>query len=150
MSGVPFRFRLERVRALRERKEQLAKTELANAMRRLSESEDRLRAADERLAHAREQQRSATGAATSGAEMSARQAYLERAEALRRRGAQEMTHSESEVDDRHARLGHAAQERQMLERLKERRRGEHTRELARRDANALDEMAIERFRRSAA
>jgi len=149
--SVPFRFRLERVRALRERKEELARVELAEAMSRLTDSEDRMRAADERLAQAREDHRSAAGTgATSGADMRASQAYLERIEQQRSRGAQEMRRSRSEVDDRNVLLGRARQEHEMLERLKERQRGEHLREIARREVKALDELAIERFRRSAA
>ena len=149
--SVPFRFRLERVRALRERKEDLARVELAQAVSKLSESEDRLRAANERLARAREDHRSAaaTGEA-SGADMRAHQAYLEHIEQQRSRGAQEIRRSQSEVADRDRLLGRARQEHEMLERLKERQRGEHVRDLARREVKALDELAIERFRRSAA
>jgi flagellar export protein FliJ len=51
---------------------------------------------------------------------------------------------------RDAELVTAASEHEMLERLRERRRGEHIREAARRELGALDEIAAARFRRSSA
>lgn len=120
-------------------------------MGRLTINEDRLRAADARLAQAREDQRAASaGGALSGPDLLAQQAYLERVEEQRSDGAREMRRSESEVEDRNVVLSRAAQEHEMLKRLKERHRGEHQREQARRENKALDEIAIERFRRHAA
>ncbi|HEY1687865.1 MAG TPA: flagellar export protein FliJ [Solirubrobacteraceae bacterium] len=152
MTGSPFRFRLERVRALRERKEDLAKQELALALGRLSDSEGALHAASERLAQAQQERRSATTAADtfSGADLRAGQAFLERVEHQRSTGVEALKRSELEVVDRGAALSKAAQEHQMLERLKQRQRDEHMRELARREGAMLDEIAIDRFRRSTA
>jgi hypothetical protein len=80
-----FRFRLERVRAVRERKEKLAQRELADALTRRSSSVSELRSAEDRLEHAREEQRSvaAQHGALSGDDLLSRQAFLERAEAQR-------------------------------------------------------------------
>jgi flagellar FliJ protein len=151
MLGAPFRFRLERVRALRERKEYLAKRELAQALEQLSHTEDRLRAADAWLAKALEEHRSAASqGALSGPDLLAGQAFLERAEHQQRLGAHEVRRSEREVADRGVALGQAAQEHKMLERLKQRHRAEHLRERARREGEQLDEIAIERFRKRAA
>lgn len=152
MIGSPFRFRLERVRALRERKEDLAKQELALALGRLSDSEGAVHAASERLARAQQERRSAATAngACSGADLLAGQAFLERVEHQRSAGVEALERSELEVADRGAALSRAAQEHQMLERLKQRHHNEHMRELARREGAMLDEIAIDRFRRSTA
>lgn len=150
--GSPFRFRLERVRALRERREDLARQELADAVTRLAGSRDRLRAVEERLEQLRAEQREATGLAqtVSASDLCARQAFVEHVEAQRAGGVHEMTRHEAAVAERGNELGRAARERQTLERLRDRQRGEHEREMRRREDLALDEIALERFRRSAA
>lgn len=150
--GSSFRFRLERVRALRERREDLARQELARAHARLAGSQDRLRAVEHRLEQLRAEQRAASDAtgAVSAAELSARQAFVEHVETQRASGIHECSRDEAAVADRSSELGHAARDRQMLERLRERQRAEHERELGRREGLVLDEIAIDRFRRSAA
>ena len=55
--STTFRFRLERVRALRERREDLARQELAKAVTRLAGSRERLQAVDEQLERVRAEQR---------------------------------------------------------------------------------------------
>jgi len=150
--GSSFRFRLERVRALRERREDLARQELAKAMTRLAGSQDRLRAVEDRLEQLRTEQRAATGTtgAVSAAELRARQAYVEHVEAQRAGGAHELSRHEAAVAERGSELGLAARERQTLERLRDRQRTEHEREANRREGLVLDEIALDRFRRSAA
>jgi flagellar protein FliJ len=150
--GPSFRFRLERVRALRERTEDLARQDLARAIARLTSSQDRLRAVDAHLEEIRTKQRLATGEAVTvnGAELVAHQAFVEHIEAQRTMGMRELERHESDVADCDAELGNAAREHQMLERLKERRRSEHEREAARRESNLLDELASDRSRRSVA
>jgi flagellar FliJ protein len=151
MSDSSFRFRLERVRALRERKEEMAQQELADAMNRLSASEQRLREVDDRLAQAHEGQRGAGAqGALSAEDLIANQAFVERVEQQRRHGVRETRRSAGEVADRGAALRAAAKEHQMLERLKERHRDAHVREMARREGELLDEIALDRFRRSVA
>jgi flagellar export protein FliJ len=56
----------------------------------------------------------------------------------------------AEVAAPDAELATAASEHEMLNRLRERRRGEHVREADRREQNALDEIAVTRFRRKLA
>ena len=149
MTGSAFRFRLERVRAVRERKEKLAQRELANAISRHSSSVTELRTADARLEHAREQQRSVVEeTAVSATDMLARQTFLERVEAQRRLRARELEQRETELAQRDAELATAASEHEMLIRLRERHRGEHEREAARVEQGALDEIAVTRFGRS--
>lgn len=151
MDASEFRFRLERVRALRERNADLAKQELAAALGKLSDSEDRLRTVGARLEQAQREQRSASDSRSfNGADLCASQAFLERVEAQRSAGVEDLRRSEGEVANRGAALSEAAQEHKMLERLKQRHRAEHVRELARRERATLDEIAIERFRRSTA
>jgi flagellar FliJ protein len=151
-TGSSFRFRLERVRALRERREDVARQELAKALERRTGSQTRLDAVDAHLARALAEQRVATSASTSvdAAELRDRQAFVERIEAQRVSDALELRRHEADVAARDSELGEAAREHRMLERLKERQLAEHDREAGRREGIALDEIAIDRFRRSAA
>ena len=150
MDAHVFRFRLERVRAVRERKETIAKQELASAISRRSSTEAELKAVDAHLEQAHVEQRTicAAAGAVSAAELQARQAFLERVEEQRRFHAGELQRREAEVIDSDAKLVTAASEHEMLNRLRERHRGEHDREAARLEQGALDEMAVVRFRRS--
>lgn len=151
-SGPSFQFRLERVRSLRERRENLARQALADALTEMSCSRERLRSVDADLESARLRQRQSAGrpAPLSGAELQANQAFVERVEAQRREGLREVRRHEAQVADRDAALGRAAREREMLERLRERQLEAHRQESLRRESNALDEIAIDRFRRSVA
>jgi flagellar export protein FliJ len=152
VNGPSFRFRLERVRALRERKEKLAQQELASSLSRLSDTRDQLHCADAELERARAEQRSAaTAPGTVGAEeLRSRQAFLERVEQRRSEHVQDMSVGEADVAERNAELVVAAGEHEMLKRLRTRRRSEHERETAQRENKALDEMAAMRTRRSLA
>ncbi|MDO8184488.1 flagellar export protein FliJ [Conexibacter sp. JD483] len=145
-----FTFRLERVRALRERSEDLAKQELAGAMTRRGACEARLRETGVELDAARDKQRDLNAGATSAQDLIARQLYLERVERNRTLGQQELVASEAEVENRRGLLVEAARDRQALERLKERRRLDHARELARVEGAAMDEIALTLHRRRAA
>lgn len=152
MTGPSFRFRLERVRAVRERTEQLAQRELADAISRHTSTVAELRTADADLEHARAEQRTVAGQprTVDATELVAGQAFLERVEAQRRMRAREVEQREAEVAERDAELATAASEHEMLNRLRERRRGEHVREADRREQNALDEIAVTHFRRKLA
>jgi flagellar FliJ protein len=152
VTGHAFRFRLERVRAVRERTEQLAKQELAKAISRRSSAEAELRTVDASIEQAHSEQRNAAASSPSrsATELLAHQAFLERIEAQRAQHAHELSQREVEVHDRDAELATAASEHEMLNRLKSRRQSEHVRELARQEQGALDEIAISRFGRGAA
>jgi flagellar FliJ protein len=144
-----FTFRLERVRALRERGEDLAKQELAGALSRRTSCEERLRATGVELDAARDRQRDLAAVAVSAQDLMARQQYLERVERNRVQGQQELVQFEAEVDARRVSLREAARDRQALERLKERRRADHARELARVEGANMDEIALTLHRRRA-
>jgi flagellar export protein FliJ len=150
--STTFRFRLERVRALRERREDLAREELVKAISRLTGSRERLQAVEERLERVRAEQRHASGPASAVDihELRARQAIVEQVEAQRIGGAHELAQREADVAERGSELGIAAREHRMLARLKERQHAEHDREARRQEGIVLDEIAIDRFRRSAA
>ncbi len=147
MTRQPFKFRLERVRALRESVEDQAKEELAASLSVRMKGEAMLEAASESFAHAKATRRGATEIAASGDQLVAAQAYLERTEQARLAAELELDRREAEVDARRTALQSAARERQVLERLKERRKADHIRELDRREGVLLDEMAIVGHRR---
>ncbi len=145
-----FRFPLERLRALRERGEDLAKQELAGALHRQASCAERLRAMGEQVAGAFAAQREASGGGpASAADLVAHQAYLERMEQAREAGQLDLERHDAEVGARRDALREAARERQALERLKERRRADHERAVARAEGAALDEIASIQHRRRA-
>lgn len=144
-----FRFPLERLRALRERGEDLAKQELAGALSRRESCADRLRAMGDQVDGAFAAQRTAAAGSVSPDELAAHQAYLERMELVREAGELDLARHEAEVGARRDALREAARQRQALERLKDRRRGDHERAEARAEGVVLDEIALVQHRRSA-
>jgi flagellar FliJ protein len=150
MTGPSFRFRLERVRQLRERTEDEAKQAFAGAMQDRIRSEREVEAAAERVANARDAQLHAGTSLTSATELMARQAYLERSERVQRATEEDLGRSATVVEQRREELTEAARNLQALERLKENRRNDHEREQARVEASVLDEIALNSFRRRAA
>ena len=150
MSGTSFRFRLERVRALRERSEDAAKQALAEAMQGHHVANEALVRAQAQVAAAQAAQSEGHTETQTVADLVARQAFLERSERAVHASRQDLTRHEHHLEQRRHELSEAARERQALERLKENRRADHDRELARREAIDLDEMAITGFRRRAA
>ena len=150
MRGHSFRFRLERVRALRERREDLAKQDLATSLADHLRAEQEHSAAEDRIADARTAQLDATKSTSDVTDLLAHQAYMERAESDRRATRHDLDCREVEVANRRDVLRCASRDRQALERLKERRRAEHALEQARVEGLNLDEIAINNFRRSMA
>ena len=149
MASSSFRFRLERVRALRERSEDAAKQALAEALQQHRLSTQAMDRAQAGAARARAAQLDAVRAPTSVADLLARQAFLERSERAVEATRQDVAHHEEQVEQRREELTAAARERQALERLKEHRRRDHEREQARREGLMLDEIALNGFRRRA-
>jgi flagellar export protein FliJ len=150
VTGPSFRFRLERVRAVRERKEKLAQQELARSISRLSSSQAELQSAEAELQSAQAEQRTSAEDTLAAVELQSRQAFLERIEQRRSRHALELKDSEADVAARNAELLRAATEHEMLNRLRDRRRVEHDRDAAVTEGKLLDEMASSRTRRSIA
>jgi flagellar FliJ protein len=143
----PFNFRLERVRALRERFEDQAREDLAASLSVRLKGEAMLRAASENYSRAQDTRRESAALEVSGQDLLATQAYIERTSRLREAAELELDRRDAEVDARRSALLEAARERQVLERLKERRRQDHRRESERVEAGLLDEMAIATHRR---
>jgi flagellar protein FliJ len=148
VSSPSFTFRLERVRALRERAEDQAKEEYAASLAHRLEGVALLRsAAEHRDAARRQAARADDSIALSGTDLLASRAWLDRLERAREAAALELDRREAEVDARHTALVHAARERHALERLHERRRADHALEAARRESAELDELALAAHRR---
>lgn len=143
MTDVPFRFGLERVRELRAHDEDRAREEFAASLNRRARGAAMLQAAQELIEQARDGRRSETAAgAVTGQDLVSQQLWLERLERHRDSAAQELTRSDAELSARRHELDQARQKREVLEKLKERRRDEHAAENARREGAALDEMAL--------
>jgi flagellar protein FliJ len=148
VSSSHFSFRLERVRALRERAEDQAKEEYAASLAHRLEGEALLRAAAATRDRARCDART-VGAAGTGMDLLASQAWLERLELARQSAELELDRRDAEVEARHVALVNAARERHALERLSEKRRAEHAVDMNRREAYELDELAAAGHRRKA-
>lgn len=146
MSARPFKFRLERVRALRERAEERASQELATSVAHRQRGEEELRAAGDRVAQARQERRATAQA--SGADLLAMQAYIERTQRAQQSAALDLDRREAEVDARRDALVHAAREHRALTRLEQRRREEHAAQAARLEGAVMDEVALSVHRRS--
>jgi flagellar protein FliJ len=147
MGDRAFKFRLERVRALRAGAEDQAKEELAASLAERRRWAERLGEAAVRLEEARRAQAGAASSGTSAAGMLAHQAYLERSEREERTAELDLHRKDAEVDSRRGALREAARERQVLERLKERQATQHRLAAERREGAELDELAITRHRR---
>jgi flagellar protein FliJ len=146
-----FTFRLERVRNLRERAEERAREELAQELRLRLRGAAILREATHAVSAARTAGlETVTSERTSSGDLLAAQAYLERAERVRREAALDLDRQDAEVDARRAVLTAAARDRQAIDKLKDRQRAEHDREWARRSQNQLDELALAVHRRGGA
>jgi flagellar protein FliJ len=145
MNGPSFRFRLERVRALRERHEEQAKQDFAVALRLRQQCQDEVACADDRIVQAQRAQ-----ARAAGRELHAHQAYLERMENARTLALQELERQEIELEARRVALTKASQDREALERLKEKGLADHLREVARIDQITTDEIAGNGYWRRAA
>jgi flagellar export protein FliJ len=80
----------------------------------------------------------------------AHQSYLERMEEERNLALEELSRKESELEDRRIALTKASQDREALERLKEKGLADHLREVARIDQITTDEIAGNGYWRRAA
>jgi flagellar FliJ protein len=147
----PFTFRLERVLDVRARAEARAQEALVAALAAREAGLERLHGAERALESGRDAARAAAAdPAASGPDLIFHQAYLERAQRAARAAALELDRLDAEVDGRRRALEAAARERQVLERLKERRQAEHELEALRLEGALIDEMALAVHRRGEA
>ena len=145
MNGPSYRFRLERVRALRERSEEQAKQEFAVALQARERCQDEVTRIRTRIDSAGAAQLHA--AADS---LRAHQSYRERLEHSLDLELQDLARREAELSERRVELTKASQDLEALERLKEKGLDAHNREAARVEQNMLDEIAGNGYWRRAA
>jgi flagellar protein FliJ len=146
----PSPFRLERVRALRERAEDRAREDLAASLALRLRGEAMLAAAEARLHEAQSAQRSqALGQALPGADLAALQRWRERAELAQRDAEAEVGRRDHAVEARRAALRDASRDREALERLKLRHQAEQALAARRAEGATLDEIALGVHRRRA-
>ena len=141
MSNPPFVFSLERVREVRAHEEDLAREAFAASLSLRARGVALLADAQARAAAAREQAM-AKSAPLSGAALLSEQAWLERVQRSQEQAALELDRLGEELEQRRAALASAGQRRQVLERLKDRKRQAHQVESIRREAVDLDEIAL--------
>ncbi len=145
MNGPSYRFRLERVRALRERREEQVKQEFGVALQAREHRQDEVDRTRARIASARTAQLSA-----SGDDLRSHQSYVERLEHMLQLEIEDLARCEVELSERRVALTKASQDLEALERLKEKGRDVHNREAARVEQNMLDEIAGNGYWRRAA
>jgi flagellar FliJ protein len=146
-----FTFRLERVRSLRERAEDTAREELARELSHRVRGEALLRQATSAVSSARDAGRDTVlKAGASGADLLAAQAWMERVERHRLDAVAHLDQRDAEVARSRAALTEAAREREVIERLKRKRRADHDAEALRRSQIVLDEVALTVYRRGSA
>jgi flagellar export protein FliJ len=91
--------------------------------------------------------RKTAASASSGMDLIAAQAYIERAERMRREAMLDLDRRDVEVAARRVALQAAARDRQVLDKLKQRQHADHDRTWARRAQGAQDEVALSVHRR---
>jgi flagellar protein FliJ len=141
VSNPPFVFSLERVREVRAHEEDKAREAFAASLSLRARGVALLADAKARAAAAREQAM-AKNAPLTGAALLSEQAWLERVQRSQAQAALELDRRNDELEQSRAALAPAGQRRQVLDRLKDRKRQDHAVEAARRDAVALDEVAL--------
>ena len=115
-----FTFRLERIRSLRERAEESAQEDLAHELRLRLRGEAMLLDATQAASAATQTGRNTVTSGSSGTDLIAAQAYIERAERARREAALDLDRRDVEVAARRVALQAAARDRQVLDKLKQR------------------------------
>jgi flagellar FliJ protein len=83
----------------------------------------------------------------SGSDLIAAQAWIERTERNRIEAAQDLDRQDAQVDASRQALTAAMRDREVIDRLKQRRQADHNREMARKQQVELDEIAIGVYRR---
>ena len=141
MSNPPFVFSLERVREVRAHEEDMAREAFAASLSLRARGVALLADAQARAAEAREQAVTKT-TPSSGPSLLSEQAWLERVQRSHEQAALELDRRSNELEQRRAALAGAGQRRQVLARLKDRKRQAHQLETVRREAVVLDEIAI--------
>jgi flagellar FliJ protein len=142
------------VHDIRRQAERGAQEELAAALGRQAGEEASLGLVDATIDGARERFRGVASGSSAGThpaiDLAATNAYLERRAGTRAVAVRDLNESRGEVSHRRHDLEAAARERQALDRLRERRRAEHDRQMSRAEGAHNDELALAGHRRSQA
>ena len=139
----PFRFRLERIRELREHDEDRAREQLASSLGAQLRGQAMLQAAAQLVDDAQAARRGGSASiAVAATDLQAHQLWLERLERERADAELALERASAEVDARRGELVEARRRREALERHKEQRRLEHRADAERREGALLDEMAL--------
>lgn len=142
MTSKPFKFRLERVRELRERDEDRAREELAVSLGHQLRGTAMLQAAAEQVREARKLRTPGIGAGITGADLVARERWVDRLENERATAELAVQRASADVAHRRGELVEARQRREALERLKTRQKDAHTALVQRAEGAMLDEIAL--------
>ena len=135
---------------MREQAEKQAQEALAHELAVQNDCRTALTQVGERLRLAHEAGVAKAGVTATGAQLFARQAYVERIERERQTAAHGLAWQENQVAAGRERLKRAAAEHEVMERLKQRRHAEHRRASDRAEESLLSEVALVRHRRAAA
>lgn len=151
MTAPPFRFRLERVRELREHAEDRAREDLASSLGAQLRGQAMLQAAAEEVGAAQAQRRDSAlaGLPLPAGDLQSHQLWVERLQRQRADAELAVERAAAEVDARRSQLVEARQRREALERLKQRRRDEHRAQAERIEGAFLDEIALTSYVRQA-
>jgi flagellar FliJ protein len=137
-----FRFTLEAVRRLREEAETSAKEAYARELALSRTREAALHEADQRLAAARTALASASERPVDGSDLRARQAFVERRELERTIAALDARAQAERVEAGRRLLALAAQEREAVERLKERQQHAHAVAFEKAELRLLEDIGL--------
>ena len=137
-----FRFKLEAVRRLREQAETSAKESYARELALGRTRDAALAEADSRLAAARSEQGAAAARPVDGADLRARQAFVERRELERTIAALDSRAQAERIEAGKEQLTHAAQDREAVERLKDRQQRAHTLASERTENRVLEDIGL--------
>jgi flagellar FliJ protein len=142
-----FRFRLDRLLDLRSRKERQQAETLGRALRDENAKREALEQAQERLGTAREQAVPEPGHLTAAGTL--HNLGLTVAAAMTRRDAAAVSQSEAEkaLESERERYEAAQRDRRVIERLREKRLEDWTRDTDRKEQQELDGLALDRHRR---
>ena len=136
-----FRFKLEAVRRLREQAEASAQEAYARELALGRTRDAALADADARLSDAR-RLHGAVAVRTAGADLRARQAFVERRELERTIAALDSRAQAERIEAGREQLTHAAREREAIERLKERQERAHAVASERAEHRLLEDIGL--------
>ena len=136
-----FRFRLQAVLTLREQAEHEAQQLCARAYAAVESAEARLRSAEAAIAAADDLRRTHLAAGSRASQLEQLRIYAVLLQDRRAQIARELTEARRRAEEARRRLLAATQQRETLERLRNRQRRAHDYQAARAEQKLLDEMA---------